>query len=118
MLQSALAGVEIALWDIKGKALGVPVYDLLGGPMREKVRAYTHVRRPGATEAGGRVNMWWERGTADASATLARELVQRGYTAMKTGPFVEHGTRRDRGWLDRTVERASPSARPSGRAWT
>jgi L-alanine-DL-glutamate epimerase-like enolase superfamily enzyme len=50
--------------------------------------------------------MWWEQGTAAASAALARELVERGYLALKTGPFVERGTRRDRAWLDRTVERA------------
>jgi len=106
VLQSALAGVEIALWDIKGKALGVPIYELLGGPVRDRVRAYTHVRRPGAVQ-GERVNMWWEQGTPEASAALARELVSRGFTALKTGPFVEHGTRRDRGWLRRTVERAA-----------
>jgi galactonate dehydratase len=106
VLQSALAGVEIALWDLKGKALGVPVCELLGGPVRERARAYTHVRRPGAVE-GERVNMWWEQGSPEASAALARELAGRGYTALKTGPFVEHGTRRDRGWLQRTVERAA-----------
>jgi galactonate dehydratase len=107
VLQSALAGVEVALWDLKGRALGVPVYELLGGPVRERVRAYTHVRRPGALEEGGRVNMWWEEGTPEGSAALARELVGRGFTALKTGPFVEHGVRRDRSWLDRTVERAA-----------
>jgi galactonate dehydratase len=106
VLQSALAGVEIALWDLKGKALGVPVYEVLGGPVRERARAYTHVRRPGAVE-GERVNMWWEQGSPEASAALAKELVGRGYTALKTGPFVEQGTRRDRGWLQRTVERAA-----------
>jgi galactonate dehydratase len=106
VLQSALAGVEIALWDLKGQALGVPVYELLGGPVRERVRAYTHVRRPGAVQ-GERVNMWWEEGTPEASAALARELVARGFTALKTGPFVEHGTRRDRAWLRRTVDRAA-----------
>jgi galactonate dehydratase len=106
VLQSALAGVEIALWDLKGKALGVPVYELLGGPMRERARAYTHVRRPGKVE-GERVNMWWQEGSPEASAAIAKELVGRGYTALKTGPFVEHGTRRDRAWLDRTVDRAA-----------
>ena len=34
----AMAGVEIALWDLKGKALGVPVYEMLGGPVRDRVR--------------------------------------------------------------------------------
>ena len=44
VLTSALSGVEQALWDIKGKALGVPVYELLGGPTRHRVRVYAHAR--------------------------------------------------------------------------
>ena len=40
VLMSASAGIDMALWDIKGKALGVPVYQLIGGKCREKVRAY------------------------------------------------------------------------------
>lgn len=40
ILMSAISALEIALWDIKGKALGVPVYELLGGKTRNKVRAY------------------------------------------------------------------------------
>ena len=44
ILTSALSGVEQALWDIKGKALGVPIYELLGGPTRDRVRVYAHVR--------------------------------------------------------------------------
>ena len=59
----AMTGIEMALWDIKGKALGVPVYELLGGKIRDRVRLYTHAH------------------TADR----ARELVDRGYNALKTG---------------------------------
>src|SRR5438477_7089127 len=44
VLTSALSGIDIALWDIKGKALGVPVYELLGGPTRTRVRVYAHAR--------------------------------------------------------------------------
>jgi galactonate dehydratase len=44
VLTSALSGVDMALWDIKGKALGVPVYELLGGPTRQKVRVYAQAR--------------------------------------------------------------------------
>ena len=40
VLMSALSGIDMALWDIKGRALGVPVYSLLGGPVRDKVRSY------------------------------------------------------------------------------
>ena len=43
VIMSAVAGIDIALWDLKGKRLGVPVYDLLGGPTREKVRVYRHL---------------------------------------------------------------------------
>ena len=44
ILTSALSGLEQALWDIKGKALGVPVYELLGGPTRDRIRVYAHAR--------------------------------------------------------------------------
>jgi galactonate dehydratase len=47
ILTSALSGIDMALWDIKGKALGVPVYELLGGPTRDRVRVYAHARNPG-----------------------------------------------------------------------
>lgn len=40
LIIEALSGIDIALWDIKGKHFGVPVYDLLGGPLRDSVRAY------------------------------------------------------------------------------
>ena len=59
----ALTGIEMALWDIKGKALGVPVYELLGGKIRDRIRLYAHAH----------------------SADRARELVDRGYNALKTG---------------------------------
>jgi galactonate dehydratase len=64
VLTSALSGIDIALWDIKGKALGVPVYELLGGPTRRRVRVYAHARTPADLR----------RGRAD------------GFTAFKTGP--------------------------------
>ncbi|CAN5906373.1 galactonate dehydratase [soil metagenome] len=44
VLTSAISGIDMALWDIKGKALGVPVYELLGGPTRTRIRVYAHAR--------------------------------------------------------------------------
>jgi galactonate dehydratase len=64
ILTSALSGIDQALWDIKGKALGVPVYELLGGPTRKKVRVYAHANTP--------ANM--------------KKLMAQGFTAFKTGP--------------------------------
>src|SRR5438132_14266919 len=46
ILTSALSGIDQALWDIKGKALGVPVYELLGGPTRDRIRVYAHAGSP------------------------------------------------------------------------
>lgn len=43
VIMSAISAIDIALWDIKGKALGVPVYELLGGKAREKIRVYASV---------------------------------------------------------------------------
>ena len=50
VIMSAVAGIDIALWDLKGKALGVPVSTLLGGPTRDRVRVYVHLRGTTAEE--------------------------------------------------------------------
>ena len=73
VLSSAISGIEQALWDIKGKALGVPVYELLGGAVRDKVRLYAHV--PGTTP--------------EECAAAAKKLVASGYTALKMGVVSE-----------------------------
>ncbi|HEY7649797.1 MAG TPA: mandelate racemase/muconate lactonizing enzyme family protein [Methylomirabilota bacterium] len=81
--QMAIAGLELALWDLAGKALGVPVWRLFGGPHRERQRVYwSHC-------ATYRVENWELFGVkplrtmADLGAA-AREVVGRGYTAFKT----------------------------------
>lgn len=68
---SALAGIDQALWDIKGKALGVPVHDLLGGRLRDRIKVYS-----------------WIGGDRPAeTAAQARDAVERGFTAVKmNGP--------------------------------
>lgn len=67
ILSSAVAGIDQALWDIAGKALGVPVYRLLGGPVRDRVRMYS----------------WIGGDEPDEVADLAREQVEAGFTAVK-----------------------------------
>ncbi len=74
VLMSALSAVECALWDILGKHLGVPVYQLLGGKVNEKVRIY--------------VNGWFSGAkTPEEFGKKAAEAVKRGVTAMKWDPF-------------------------------
>ncbi len=68
----ALSGIEIALWDLAGKRASVPVYQLLGGAIRDKIRVY----------ANG-----WSRSTSHAElADRARAIVERGFTALKFDP--------------------------------
>ncbi len=59
----AMTGIEMALWDIKGKVLNVPLWNLLGGKIRDRVRIYSHAH----------------------TAERAQELVARGFSALKTG---------------------------------
>jgi galactonate dehydratase len=74
VLMSALSGVEMALWDIKGKALGVPVYQLLGGKVRDSVPCYA--------------NGWFAPAkTPDEFAAKARRAVQAGFRGLKWDPF-------------------------------
>ena len=68
---TALSGLDQALWDLRGKAWGVPVYALLGGPVRDSIRLYTHVGI-------------YDPGQLEVDAT--RDLAD-GYTAMKTGAW-------------------------------
>ncbi len=51
ILTSALSAIDIAMWDIKGKALGVPVYELLGGPTRDRIRVYGQAGSPEGAKA-------------------------------------------------------------------
>jgi L-rhamnonate dehydratase len=70
----AISGIDIALWDIKGKALGQPVHRLLGGPHRTAIRAYASTLMPD---------------TPEETADVVAGLVGRGFTAVKLGwgPF-------------------------------
>ena len=75
---SAISGIEQALWDIRGKMLGVPVCDLLGGRVRDRVRMYTHL-------GGGDMKAVYEAQQDDPAAMvdLAKQVVERGYNAVK-----------------------------------
>jgi len=80
----AISGIEQAMWDIVGKALNTPVYNLLGGACRDKIRVYA--------------NGWGGR-TIEERAERAKQLVENGFTAMKfdpfPGPWRTHISRKD-----------------------
>ena len=85
ILTSALSGVEQALWDLAGKSLGVPVYQLFGGPMRDRIRLY--------------------QGGGDPDGI--KEWIAKGFTAFKTGVAGGRSARivENKAFVDRAVER-------------
>src|SRR6185295_3043615 len=87
---AGIALVEMACWDIVGKALGQPVYRLLGGAVRDKIKAYA--------------NGWYtvER-TPDAFHEAAKKVVARGYQALKVDPFGAGFYEMDRAAKNRSI---------------
>ena len=83
---SAISAIDLALWDIKGKALGVPVYELIGGKVRDSVPLYANGwfsgKRPSAhgPQDGGEPERDWY-------ATRAKAVVEQGYRCLKLYPF-------------------------------
>jgi galactonate dehydratase len=86
-LYCAISGIEQALWDIVGKAAGQPVYNLLGGAFRTRMRVYA--------------NGWAGAGDPAQVAEQARIVVAKGFTALKFDPFPGPW----RAWIDRKDER-------------
>lgn len=89
VLMSAISGIDQALWDIKGKALGVPIYDLLGGPVRDRMKVYA----------------WIGGDRPAAAAESAKEKVEQGYSALKM-----NGTA-DVEWIDSAAKIEEAAAR-------
>jgi len=83
----AIAGVELALIDIKARALGISVVELFGGPTRERVRVYWSHCGTSRARNSDLLNTPPLR-TMDDIAALGREVVERGYTALKTNIVV------------------------------
>ena len=87
-VMGAFSGLEIACWDILGKARGRPVWALLGGRMNDRVRAYSYLY----PAPGEEVDAFWT--DAEAHARAAARLVEAGYTAVKldpAGPYTMRG---------------------------
>lgn len=73
LMLSAISGIEQAMWDIKGKYYNCPVYEMLGGKCRNKIRMYTHIKRAGV--AG--------EFPIEEMLEIAEERMKAGYTALK-----------------------------------
>src|SRR5215471_8040117 len=86
-----ISGIDIALWDIKAQALGVPIYELLGGAVREAIPLYTHFQYARSVE------QMVEKATAE---------VERGSRAIKTDPFMAAGGLSNVRYIDGQIERS------------
>ena len=83
-LMGVLSGLEIALWDICGKAVGKPIYELLGGKVHEKLRTYTYLYPK--TETNDTIHGPNVYNDPDLAAEVAAEYVAQGFTAIKFDP--------------------------------
>lgn len=89
-----VSAIDIALWDIRGKVLGLPVYELLGGAVRDEIALYTHPDQSKFT-------------SDDAVVAEITDIVGSGHTALKFDPFPYQGDRERRdGYLDGMLSRA------------
>jgi L-alanine-DL-glutamate epimerase-like enolase superfamily enzyme len=79
----AIAGIELGLWDLKAKALGVPVYELAGGPLRERQPVYWSHCGTSRARSHALIGVPPLRSMEDVFR-LGEEVVRRGYTALKT----------------------------------
>ena len=94
VLMTALSGIDQALWDIAGKHFGVPVYTLLGGSTRDRLRVYAH---------------WGIRDMSEESLARARErldmlVAKGGYKAFKSGPGGKWRAHEPPATIDRFVQ--------------
>ena len=95
ILMSALSGIDQALWDITGKYYEVPIHQLLGGAVRERIRVYAH---------------WGIPSLSELDLTKARErldwLQKMGYSAYKSGPGGKWRAHEPPAFIDEFVQRA------------
>lgn len=94
-----VSALDIALWDIRGKVLGVPIYQLLGGPVRDSVPLYTHIQ-----------DQSYEGVTIADAVEAATKTKAEGYTAIKTDPFKRQRSTTGPFRGADMVERLSPKA--------
>ncbi|MBD0413126.1 mandelate racemase/muconate lactonizing enzyme family protein [Oryzicola mucosus] len=95
-----VSAIDIALWDIRGKVLGQPIYELLGGPVRNDILLYTHPDQRKFTSNA-------------AVAQEIRDIVASGHTALKFDPFPQQGPKgadgsareQSEGYLDGSMNR-------------
>lgn len=87
--QGAFTAIETACWDIKGKVLGVPVYELLGGKYRDRIQLYcdTHAGEGLGTAEGDETNLY----TPESYARAAEEVINDGFEALKFDLDVPSG---------------------------
>ncbi|MBN1343817.1 MAG: mandelate racemase/muconate lactonizing enzyme family protein [Phycisphaerae bacterium] len=92
LIGSAISGIDIALWDIKGQALGVPVYELLGGRCRDYVQCFLqpgYLVSEGAPQTQDLLNKAAASGDPDATAELAKRCLEAGHLYFRLGPLAE-----------------------------
>lgn len=97
IIMAAISAVDTALWDIKGKKYGVPVYELLGGKQRDKLRTYAS-----QLQFGWGLTEYDRRGCIEKYEAACRTAKEQGYTAVKVNFFEQRKTGPNVNYLDTT----------------
>ena len=90
-LMGVLSGIEMACWDIVGKALDQPIYNLMGGQANETLRSYTYLYPPAGAESEGALGIADIFGDPEAGPRRAAEYAAMGFTAVKYDPIMPMG---------------------------
>ena len=90
VVYSAISGIEQALWDIKGKALGVPVWQLLGGKSRDRIRMYAHLIPFSDDPTDEDIRRWAEKRINDGFTALKTSMLTPPIRNIDTPKTIKH----------------------------
>lgn len=88
VIMGIMSAFDTALWDIAGKHLKTPVYNLLGGKIRDRIRSYTYIYDPESHLSLKETNRMWTQ-EPERLGDMAAKLVDQGFTGLKFDPLVE-----------------------------
>jgi L-alanine-DL-glutamate epimerase-like enolase superfamily enzyme len=88
VMLGVISAFDTALWDIAGKHFRTPVYNLLGGKVRDRIRSYTYIYDPSSKQSAQEtVKMWTQE--PERLAEVALKLVEQGFTGLKFDPLIQ-----------------------------
>lgn len=89
VMLGVISAFDTALWDIAGKHLKTPVYNLLGGKVRDRIRSYTYIYDPASKQTSQETVKTWTQ-EPERLGEIARKIVDQGFTGVKFDPLIQN----------------------------